>query len=81
MVGVRSPVGYRGPALYVYRLLQRLTGVKPRQRRTAILVENHNFPIARILLPPAPKKGTLGIGYRCWRSKLQMLGQSGRNEI
>ena len=38
---------------------------------------SHNFPIASVFLLPARRRGSLGTGYRCWRSKMRMMGQSG----
>jgi len=43
----------------------------------AILVKNHRiFPLSQCFCPPPRRRGSLRIGYRHWRSKMRMMGQS-----
>jgi len=48
----------------------------------AILVENHKiFPLPKYFCPYLEETVSLGIGYRRWRWKMRMMGQSGRKEV
>jgi len=45
----------------------------------AILVKNHRiFPLPLCFCSLPQRRCSLGSGYQCWRSKMQMMGQSGR---
>ena len=71
---------HRMPQSWIWhQLVDRLVvinQVKSQRQYPAILVENHLiFPLPQYF-PPPRRRGSPGIGYCCWRSKMWIMGLS-----